>query len=189
MFADLAFSQELSPWLMFDYASPKEFPPAPASDKRRGVGTHPHRGFETVTLAFQGEVEHGDNQGNKGVIGEGDVQWMTAARGIVHQEFHSKEFSRAGCTFEMCQLWVNLPKKHKMDPPRYQPILKDQIAVAPLVVEGGGAAAEGSGNVRVIAGEFNGVKGPANTFTQVDMWDITIDDVGSDYTFGTSLEM
>ncbi|GMI27257.1 hypothetical protein TeGR_g4504 [Tetraparma gracilis] len=183
VFADKAFTAELSPFIMFDYAAPKHFPGH--EGKPKGVGQHPHRGFETVTIAFQGEVEHGDNQGNKGVIGEGDVQWMTAARGIVHQEFHSKEFSRAGGTFEMCQLWVNLPKKHKMDPPRYQPILKDQIAVAPLVVEGGGAAAEGAGNVRVIAGEFSGVKGPAKTFTQVDMWDITIDDVGSDYTFDT----
>lgn len=107
---------------MFDYAPPKEFKPNRGSPK--GVGQHPHRGFETVTIAFQGEVEHVDSSGNKDVIGPGDVQWMTAGRGIIHQEFHSQEFSKRGGVFEMCQLWVNLPKKHKMTKPHYQPILE-----------------------------------------------------------------
>ena len=110
---------------MFDYAAPKNFPAKVGQP--RGVGRHPHRGFETVTIAFQGEVEHHDNKGNRGVIGPGDVQWMSAAKGIIHEEYHSKAFTREGGTFEMCQLWVNLPKKHKMGKPRYQSILKEQI--------------------------------------------------------------
>ena len=167
VFADRAFTSELSPFLMFDYASPKEFGP---TSRRRGVGSHPHRGFETVTLAFQGEVEHGDSRGNRGVIGPGDVQWMTAGRGIVHEEFHSDKFTAKGGVFEMCQLWLNLPAKHKMDPPRYQPILASQIPSVPL---GDGDNSE-DGFVRVIAGEFKGVKGPAKTFTPVSLWNIEI---------------
>jgi hypothetical protein len=110
VFADLAFKEDLSPLLMFDYAAPKTFPAKVG--KPRGVGQHPHRGFSTVTIAFQGEVEHHDNKGHSGVIGPGDVQWMTAGRGIVHEEYHSNKFTREGGTLEMCQLWVNLPKKH-----------------------------------------------------------------------------
>lgn len=111
VFHNRAFTKELSPWLMFDYAAPKEFKPG---YERRGVGQHPHRGFETITIAFQGEVEHGDSVGNRDVIGPGDVQWMTAARGIIHEEFHSTNFQQTGGTFEMAQLWLNLPKKHKV---------------------------------------------------------------------------
>eukprot|EP00406_Dinophysis_acuminata_P047004 CAMPEP_0179308292 /NCGR_PEP_ID=MMETSP0797-20121207/51072_1 /TAXON_ID=47934 /ORGANISM="Dinophysis acuminata, Strain DAEP01" /LENGTH=336 /DNA_ID=CAMNT_0021017983 /DNA_START=27 /DNA_END=1038 /DNA_ORIENTATION=+ len=161
VFGDLAFSEELSPWLMFDYAAPKAFEP---SRSRRGVGEHPHRGFETITVAFQGEVEHGDSVGNTGIIGPGDVQWMTAGRGIIHEEFHSDRFTATGGTFEMCQLWLNLPAKHKMDPPRYQPILAGEIPAVPL---GDG---EGGGVARVIAGELRGQKGPAMTHSPVDLW-------------------
>lgn len=125
VFEKNAFSQDLSPFLMFDYGAPREFPASPL--KRRGVGNHPHRGFETVTIAFQGEIQHGDNNGNIGVIGPGDVQWMTAGRGIIHQEFHSDEFSQNGGVLEMCQLWVNLPAEYKMTAPKYQPIVKEDI--------------------------------------------------------------
>merc|ERR1719487_2895421 len=152
VFADKAFTSELSPFLMFDYAAPKEFP---ANNPRKlGVGQHPHRGFETITIAFQGEVEHGDSVGNRGVIGPGDVQWMTAASGIVHEEFHSRELASRGGILEMCQLWVNLPAKHKMDPPKYQPILKEQIPEVALYADDDSSLQVGS--VRIIAGEFNG---------------------------------
>jgi redox-sensitive bicupin YhaK (pirin superfamily) len=160
LFNDLAFTNELSPFLMLDYAAPKSFPP---TTKKLGVGQHPHRGFETVTIAFQGEVEHGDSVGNKGVIGPGDVQWMTAASGIIHEEFHSRQFAKQGGTFEMIQLWVNLPAKFKMAPPRYQPILSGDI---PRVQIG-----DGAGHVNVIAGEYQGIKGPAATFSPVNLWD------------------
>jgi len=191
VFANKAFTSELSPFLMFDYAAPKSFPIN--TGRPKGVGQHPHRGFETVTLAFQGEVEHKDNLGNVGVIGSGDVQWMTAARGIIHQEFHSNEFSKRGGVFEMCQLWVNLPAKDKMSPPKYQEILKKDIdnAVSPLYnynseSEGCGSQADlAEGSVRVIAGNFGEAKGPASTFTQVDMWDITINEPNKSYEFQT----
>jgi redox-sensitive bicupin YhaK (pirin superfamily) len=169
VFADKAFTNELSPFLMFDYGAPKQFPAN--NPKKLGVGQHPHRGFETITVAFQGEVEHADSMGNRGVIGEGDVQWMTAGRGIVHEEFHSQKFAKAGGAFEMCQLWLNLPKEHKMTPPRYQPILKNEITTSPLYLHAadacGAPADPAEGGVRVIAGSFMGVKGPASTFTQV----------------------
>jgi len=174
---------------MFDYGAPKNFPPN--SGKPKGVGQHPHRGFETVTIAFQGEVEHGDHLGNKDVIGPGDVQWMTAARGIVHQEFHSKEFSKRGGILEMCQLWVNLPKKHKMDLPKYQPILSSEIKSSPLYAASNGgegclACEESDGSVRVIAGNFRGVQGPASTHTQIDMWDVRLDNLeGKEFEFDT----
>lgn len=192
VFSDKAFTAELSPFLMFDYAAPKKFEPNPNPHKRRGVGQHPHRGFETVTIAFQGEVEHSDSQGNNGVIGPGDVQWMTAAKGIVHEEFHSTNFSKKGGIFEMCQLWVNLPKKSKMSPPKYQPILKDDIPKVELMsvnpASGGedkdnnscvvGSTVEKApledGHVNVIAGTYQQVKGAATTFTPVNMWDINI---------------
>ena len=132
VFAHLAFTKALSPWLMFDYASPKEFEP---TKQRRGVGQHPHRGFETVTVAFQGSVEHQDSTGNNDVIGPGDIQWMTAGRGIIHEEYHSTEFAKTGGIFEMCQLWVNLPKKYKMHAPRYQPILSGQVLLVSLKPE------------------------------------------------------
>jgi quercetin 2,3-dioxygenase len=151
----------LSPFLLFDYAGPAEFSP---TNERLGVGEHPHRGFETVTIVYEGEVEHRDSSGGGGHIGPGDVQWMTAASGIVHEEFHGREFARRGGMFEMAQLWVNLPAKDKMSPPHYQPILKRDIPVVDLP--------DGRGTVRVIAGEFAGAKGPAKTFTPIDVWDV-----------------
>lgn len=163
VFAHLAFTQDISPFLMFDYAAPREFE---ASDQKRGVGPHPHRGFETVTIAFQGEVEHGDSVGNRGVIGAGDVQWMTAASGIIHEEFLSREFLKQGGTLEMVQLWVNLPAKDKMIAPKYQPIFSQEIPIVELPAN--------AGSVRVIAGSYAGTQGAATTFSPVELWDIKI---------------
>jgi redox-sensitive bicupin YhaK (pirin superfamily) len=160
-----------SPFLLLDYAAPMELPPTQA---RRGVGEHPHRGFETVTVVYQGEVEHRDSAGNRGKIGPGDVQWMTAASGVLHEEFHAEAFSRRGGVIEMAQVWVNLPAKFKMSPPRYQDILDRQIPAAALP--------GGAGRVRVIAGECMGVRGPARTFTPVEMWDVRLaKDGGADF--------
>lgn len=167
VFHDKAFTQDVSPFLMFDYAAPKEFEPTRA---KLGVGRHPHRGFETVTIAWQGEVEHGDHLGNRDVIHPGDVQWMTAGRGIIHEEYHSRAFAKTGGKFEMCQLWVNLPATHKMDPARYQAISSTTI---PSVDIG-----DGVGRVRIIAGEYAGVKGPAMTFSPIDMWEVLIHKTG-----------
>ncbi len=138
----------ISPFLLLDYAGPAEFPP---TEKRAGVGEHPHRGFETVTIVYSGEVEHRDSSGGGGHIGPGDVQWMTAASGLVHEEFHGRDFARRGGVLEMVQLWVNLPARDKMSPPRYQSILNSQIPSLTLP--------EGGGSLRVIAGEFAGIKG------------------------------
>jgi quercetin 2,3-dioxygenase len=154
---------QLSPFLLLDYAGPAEFPPA---SRPRGVGGHPHRGFETVTVVYQGEVEHRDSAGNAGAIGPGDVQWMTAGSGVVHEEMHSRAFTRRGGTLEMVQLWVNLPAKYKSSPPRYQTLLARDIPTVPL--------ADGAGELRVIAGEFGGAKGPALSFTPVDLWDLRL---------------
>jgi redox-sensitive bicupin YhaK (pirin superfamily) len=153
----------LSPFLLLDYAGPASFA---SSARPRGVGTHPHRGFETVTIVYQGEVEHRDSTGAGGRIGPGDVQWMTAASGILHQEFHSQDFTRDGGTLEMVQLWVNLPAKDKMSAPGYQSILDADIPVVALP--------DDAGSVRVIAGEFAGVRGPARTFTPIDAWDVRL---------------
>jgi quercetin 2,3-dioxygenase len=155
--------QQLSPFLLLDYAGPAEFGPAV---RPRGVGEHPHRGFETVTIVYEGEVAHRDSVGNSGLIGPGDVQWMTAAAGILHEEFHSPAYTRRGGPFEMVQLWVNLPAKHKMSAPRYQTLLDADI---PRI-----AIAEGEGSVRVIAGEFAGRQGPAATFSPVNVWDVRL---------------
>ncbi len=155
--------EALSPFLMLDYAAPRRFDPANA---RRGVGEHPHRGFETVTVVYQGELEHRDSAGNGGRIGPGDVQWMTAAAGVVHEEFHSEKFTRDGGTMEMMQLWVNLPARDKMSPPRYQTLLDAEI---PSV-----ALPDGAGRVRVIAGEYSGHRGPAKTFTPMNVWDLRL---------------
>lgn len=218
VFANMAFTKEPSPFIMFDYGAPKYFPP---TTKRLGVGQHPHRGFETVTIAFQGEVEHADSNGGEGVIGPGDVQWMTAAKGILHEEFHSKQMAKDGGTLEMCQIWINLPAKHKMDPPRYQPILSGDIPAVPLIPAGteielfgltkeeyNGLKAtceaphnvdrrvvqlpdgkkitvkpsnmqgfEDYGRIKIIAGNHGGVKGPALTFTPIDLWDVLIKQV------------
>lgn len=183
VFANAAFTEEVSPFLMFDYAAPKQFA---ATNKKKGVGQHPHRGFETVTLAFQGEVEHKDSSGNHDVIGPGDVQWMTAGKGIIHEEFHSNKFSKSGGTFEFCQLWVNLPKRHKMTKAKYQPIVQGKIPTVSLPLgdsnAGDSCQEEKNGNdltpvtatARIIAGELGGVKGPATTFSPIEMWDITI---------------
>jgi len=157
--------RELSPFLLLDYAEPHEFAP---SNERRGVGAHPHKGFETVTIAYQGEVEHRDSSGGGGKIGSGDVQWMTAANGIVHEEFHSREFTKKGGTFEMIQLWVNLPAKFKSAQPGYQTLLKKEI---PNVV-----LPNGAGSLRVIAGNLNDAKGPAKTFTPINLWDVQLRD-------------
>ena len=152
----------ISPFLLLDYAGPAEFAP---TDEPRGVGQHPHRGFETVTIVYQGELEHHDSAGNSGRIGPGDVQWMTAGSGVVHEEWHDEAFARRGGTFEVIQLWVNLPAKDKMTPPRYQEILDAQIPVVDL---------EGGGRARVIAGEFLGATGPARTFTPVVLVDLRL---------------
>ena len=156
------------PFLLLDYAGPHEFAPAEAV---RGVGEHPHRGFETVTIVYQGELEHRDSSGSHGTIGPGDVQWMTAASGIVHEEFHSERFSREGGTLEMVQLWVNLPAKDKLTPPHYQGILDAQIPQVPLP--------DGAGFARVIAGEFQGTRGPARTFTPINVWDLQLAPMGT----------
>lgn len=168
VFSNLAFTEELSPFLMFDYAAPKQFEP---TSRQRGVGKHPHRGFETVTIAFQGEVEHADSVGNRGVIGPGDVQWMTAGRGIVHEEYHSRELAKSGGLLEMCQLWVNLPKAHKMSAPGYQSVLSENIPVVPLSLDD---EAMEHGRVRIIAGSHMGVQGAAKTFTPMNVWDILL---------------
>jgi redox-sensitive bicupin YhaK (pirin superfamily) len=163
LFSYSALGEMLSPFLLLDYAGPVEFPP---TGERLGVGEHPHRGFETVTVVYDGEVEHRDSSGGGGSIGPGDVQWMTAGSGIVHEEFHGREYARRGGRFEMIQLWVNLPARDKMTPPRYQGILSRQI---PSV-----ALPDGRGSVRVIAGEYAGAKGPAETFTPIHMWDLRL---------------
>jgi redox-sensitive bicupin YhaK (pirin superfamily) len=154
--------EALSPFLMLDYAAPRHFDPAA---HRRGVGVHPHRGFETVTIVYAGELEHRDSTGNGGRIGPGDVQWMTAASGILHEEFHSERFTREGGTMSMMQLWVNLPARHKMAKPRYQTILD---ATIPRISLGD------AGSLRVIAGEYGGKKGPAETFTPIEVWDLRV---------------
>jgi hypothetical protein len=163
LFSYSALGEVLSPFLLLDYAGPVEFPP---THERLGVGEHPHRGFETVTVVYAGEVEHRDSAGGGGRIGPGDVQWMTAGSGVVHEEFHGREFARRGGPFEMIQLWVNLPARDKMTSPRYQGILSEKI---PSV-----ALPEGRGSVRVIAGEYAGNKGPARTFTPIQLWDLQL---------------
>jgi redox-sensitive bicupin YhaK (pirin superfamily) len=153
-----------SPFLLLDYAGPMHFGPVTGST-RRGVGEHPHRGFETVTIVYAGEVEHRDSTGAGGVIGPGDVQWMTAGGGIVHEEFHGPAFSRTGGPFEVVQLWVNLPARHKMVPPAYQSILDAEI---PRVEPAAGVA------VRVIAGTCGNATGPAHTYTPMNLWDVRL---------------
>jgi redox-sensitive bicupin YhaK (pirin superfamily) len=159
---------DFDPFLLLDYAGPYEFSPAEA---KRGVGEHPHRGFETVTIVYQGEVEHGDSSGARGSIGPGDVQWMTAASGLVHEEFHSERFARTGGVLEMVQLWVNLPAGDKKSPPKYQEITADRIPTVSL--------ADNAGQVRVIAGEFAGTKGAASTFTPINAWDLRLNSGGN----------
>lgn len=154
---------EISPFLLLDYGGPYDFAP---TDRQLGVEEHPHRGFETVTIVYEGGLEHRDSTGAHGTIGPGDVQWMTAASGVVHAEFHSREYARQGGRFEMVQLWVNLPAAEKMTPPRYQEILDRQI---PRV-----ALPDDAGTVRVIAGTWEGVAGPARTVTPLAVFDLRL---------------
>lgn len=155
--------QNISPFLLMDYGGPTVFSP---TESRRGVGEHPHRGFETVTIVYEGEVEHRDSAGGGGLIKPGDVQWMTAASGLVHEEFHGKDFAKKGGPFEMVQLWVNLPAKNKMTSPRYQGIRNEDIPTVSL--------RNASGTARIISGELQGVKGPAKTFSEVNLWDLRL---------------
>jgi hypothetical protein len=155
--------EQLSPFILLDYAGPEKFDP---TDSPRGVGEHPHRGFETVTIIYDGVVAHRDSTGSGGVIGPGDVQWMTAASGIVHEEMHEKEWAKKGGVFHAIQLWVNLPRAHKMSSPRYQTLVSQAIPTVELV--------GGTGRLRVIAGEFQGIKGPAKTFTPVHLYDVRV---------------
>lgn len=151
----------MSPFFMMDYGAKIEFP---ASEHQRGVGVHPHRGFETVTIAYAGKVAHHDSAGNSGIISEGGVQWMTAASGVLHKEYHEKEFARKGGAFQMVQLWVNLPAKDKMSQPKYQGFAAEQMGKYNLPDNGG--------RVDVIAGEFKGVKGAASTFTPIHLYNL-----------------
>jgi redox-sensitive bicupin YhaK (pirin superfamily) len=171
LFSHASHGQHVSPFLLLDYAGPARFEP---TTQRRGVGAHPHRGFETVTIVYAGEVEHRDSTGAGGTIGPGDVQWMTAASGILHEEYHAPSFAAKGGPFEMVQLWVNLPAKHKMATPGYQTLLDKDIPSAALP--------DGGGTIRIIAGNYSGHKGPARTFTPIDIWDVRMH-AGHDATF------
>ena len=157
------FGENISPFLMLDYAGPKEFPP---TEKPRGVDEHPHRGFETVTIVYQGNVAHRDSAGNAGTIGPGDVQWMTAASGVVHEEKHEPEFARRGGVMEMIQLWVNLPRAQKFAAPRYQDLRASEVALV--------SSADGGALVRVIAGEVAGHAGPGSTYTPMTLVHATL---------------
>ena len=159
--------QRMDPFIMLDYNSRFYFPP---SDKPLGVGVHPHRGFETVTIAYKGRVAHHDSAGGGGIIGEGDVQWMTAASGVLHKEYHEETFSKEGGEFQMVQLWVNLPAKYKMSNPKYQAIANQEMGIVELENMGG--------IVEIIAGEYKGIKGPANTFTPISMLNVKLNSNG-----------
>jgi redox-sensitive bicupin YhaK (pirin superfamily) len=163
LFPSNDLDRAVDPFLMLDYAGPQYFPP---TDDPRGVGEHPHRGFETVTIVYEGVVAHRDSAGNAGVIGPGDVQWMTAASGVVHEELHEKEFAKKGGTLHAIQLWVNLPSASKMSAPGYQTILNTDIPAIDLEGE--------AGRLRVIAGSFVGRKGPARTMTPVELYDLEL---------------
>ncbi len=164
LFSHREHRENVSPFILLDYAGPMDFPP---ESRRRGVGQHPHRGFETVTIVLDGEVAHRDSTGGGGVIGPGDVQWMTAGAGVLHEEFHSDDFARKGGRLEILQLWVNLPARLKMTPPRYQTLPDAEIPRVELRND--------SGLVRIIAGEYEGMKGPAQTRTPMHIWDVRID--------------
>ena len=163
LFSYHSHGRELSPFLLLDYAGPRTFP---AATRPRGVGQHPHRGFETVTIVYQGEVEHRDSTGDGGKIGPGEVQWMTAGSGLLHEEFHSQDFTRNGGTSEVVQLWVNLPAKDKMVDPGYQAITRSSIPSVDLP--------DDAGTVRIIAGEYGQHKGPARTFSEMQVWDMRL---------------
>jgi redox-sensitive bicupin YhaK (pirin superfamily) len=162
LFSYDGLGEKISPFLLFDYAGPARFEP---SAQPRGVGQHPHRGFETVTIVYEGEVAHRDSTGKGGIIGPGDVQWMTAASGILHEEFHSPAFAKSGGNFRVVQLWVNLPARDKMTAPGYQAILDAEIPSVALP----------GARVRVIAGSFQGTRGPARSFTPINLWDVRMD--------------
>lgn len=155
--------EALSPFLLLDHAGPKDFPP---TGEELGVDWHPHRGFETVTVVYSGAVTHADSAGHGGTIGPGDVQWMTAGAGVLHKEMHSRDFARDGGTFEVLQLWVNLPARHKLTPARYQTLLAADIPVVALP--------DGAGTLRVIAGRFGDATGPARTVTPVNLYDLRL---------------
>lgn len=155
--------KRMDPFIMLDYNSKYNFPP---TNTPKGVGVHPHRGFETVTIAYKGLVEHNDSSGGGGVIGEGDVQWMTAASGVLHKEFHETEWSKTGGEFQMVQLWVNLPAKDKMSPPKYQAISNSEMKKVALP--------DNSGEVEVIAGNYKGNIGPASTFSPINMFNVKL---------------
>lgn len=159
--------QRLSPFILLDYAAPEYFPP---TDQRLGVGAHPHRGFETVTIAYSGSVEHHDNKGNHGIITPGDVQWMTAGSGVLHKEYHGEDLAKNGGILHMIQLWVNLPKKNKMTEPKYQALTKDDMGIYNLE--------NNEGQIRIIAGEVKGVKGPASTFSNVNLYNVDLKNHG-----------
>lgn len=152
------------PFLLLDYAGPHEFA---ADEAKRGVGEHPHRGFETVTILYQGELEHRDSSGSHGTLAPGDVQWMTAASGIVHEEFHSRRFAKEGGVLEMVQLWVNLRSDDKSAPPKYQDLRDEQFPRVQLD--------DNAGTARVIAGEFGSARGAANTFSPINIWDLQLE--------------
>ena len=171
LFSHMGEDKQTSPFLMLDYAAPMEFAPDQASP--RGVGAHPHRGIETVTIAYAGEVAHHDSSGGGDVIKQGDVQWMTAGNGIVHEEFHSPEFSARGGRFEMAQLWVNLPREHKRTPAGYQYIGANTIPVI----------TDENGSVRVIAGKYAGKLGPADTVTELNVRDVSVN-AGAEIVWG-----
>jgi redox-sensitive bicupin YhaK (pirin superfamily) len=159
--------KRMDPFILMDYNSKFYFPP---SESPKGVGVHPHRGFETVTVAYKGRVAHHDSSGGGGVIAEGDVQWMTAASGVLHKEYHEETFSKEGGDFQMVQLWVNLPAKDKMSKPKYQAIKHDTLAVYELP--------DNAGKVEVIAGEYKGLKGPAETFSPISMMNAKLNSGG-----------
>lgn len=168
LFSHMRQEQQSDPFLMLDYAAPKDYPPNRGSAK--GVDQHPHKGFETVTIALQGEVAHRDSSGSGGIIGEGDVQWMTAGSGIIHEEFHSENFSQKGGRFEMVQLWVNLPAKAKSTPPNYQHLAKAYIPTATLYDENGATV----GTARIIAGKMGDTRGIAKTHTELNLWELDL---------------
>ncbi len=161
---DDSFGKRMSPFFLMDYNAEVDFPP---TNDPRGVGVHPHRGFETVTIAYKGAVAHHDSFGNSGIIKAGDVQWMTAGAGILHKEYHEKSYAAQGGPFQMIQLWVNLPKKFKLTKPKYQAILHSEKAALTLP--------DNKGTVHVIAGEYEGLKGPASTFSPLEMYDIRLE--------------
>jgi redox-sensitive bicupin YhaK (pirin superfamily) len=165
------FEERMSPFFLLDFNAEVSYPPSEIS---RGVGVHPHRGIETITFAYKGSVEHHDSKGNHGIINPGDIQWMTAGGGVLHKEYHEQTYLKKGGAFEMLQLWINLPKKHKMTPAKYQSIVHTQKPKVSLP--------NNMGSIYVVAGEYNGTKGVASTFSPVHMYDIHLN-AGADFSF------